>query len=80
MEVHVFTTNTYEGTPTESEGKKIKRIYLITGAAVAVHLIICNPVSTSVLESQGNNFTDYSFDELIFHVWSQTSAPILKGM
>jgi len=27
LEVHVFTTNKYEGTPTESEGKKIKRIY-----------------------------------------------------
>lgn len=26
LEVHVFTTNKYEGTPTESEGKKIKRI------------------------------------------------------
>ena len=27
LEVHVFTTNKYEGTPTESEGKKVKQIY-----------------------------------------------------
>lgn len=27
MEVHVFTTNEYEGTPAESEGKQIKNLY-----------------------------------------------------
>jgi len=52
MEVHVFTTNTYEGTPTESEGKKNNRT---TYAAITIHVIICNPVSTSVLKSQDTN-------------------------
>ena len=47
LEVHVFTTNKYEGTPTESEGKKITRIYLITYAAVTTLAIICNPVSAN---------------------------------
>ena len=27
MEVHVFTTNEYEGTPAESEGKQIRNLY-----------------------------------------------------
>ena len=38
LEVHVFTTNKYEGTPTESEGKKITRIYLISHTQLLQHL------------------------------------------